>query len=105
MISRILPPTPFEAKRALGAGFRKHRLAANMTQKDLAERSGVSEATIKRIEASGSASLEHVLMVGFALGLGSVFMDLPAPRPRSIDDVVAPRERRRASPARMPAGG
>lgn len=95
MTFSILSPTPFEAKRALGGGFRKHRLAANITQKDLAERSGVSEATIKRIEASGSASLKHVLMVGFALGLGSVFTNLPAPKPRSIDDVVESRGRRR----------
>ena len=105
MIRNLLPLSPHEAKVVLGAALREHRLAANVTQRDLVARSGVSEATLKRIEASGSASLEHVLMVAFALGLGTIFTDIPAPAPRSIDDVVAmDRRRRRASSARLRDG-
>ena len=97
MISFTVQRTPYEAKIAIGRALRAHRLVANLSQRELARRSGVSEATIKRIEASGTASLEHVLMVAFALGLDA-FADLPEPAPRSIEDVVEPDcMRRRAS--------
>ena len=84
----MLPLSPYETKIEIGRMLRAHRLAANLSQRDLGKRAGISEATVKRIEASGTASLEHVLMVAFALGLERLFTELPSPMPRSIDEVI-----------------
>lgn len=92
-----LVTTPYDAKLAIGRDLKRHRLARNLTQRALARMSGVSEASLKRIEASGSGSLEAVLLLAWSLDLRDVFR-LPPPRPHSIDDIVAEGPgRRRAS--------
>ena len=96
--------TPDEAGAAIGARLRDHRLAQNRSQREVAQRAGVSVPTVKRLEATGRGSIEHLLLIAWTLGLEHVFIDLmPKPAPRSIEEVVAPARRQRASSPRKRA--
>ena len=58
MISNeLLLETPVEQLEAIARRFKKLRLAANVRQSDLAKRSGVGVATIRRFEAGGNISV------------------------------------------------
>lgn len=92
---------PDDAARAIGARLRAHRLAQNRSQREVAERAGVSVPTVKRLEAEGRGSIEHLLLVAWTLGLEAAFVDLvPKPAPGSIEEVASPRRRQRASTLR-----
>jgi transcriptional regulator with XRE-family HTH domain len=60
--------TPISVARALAERTRALRLQMAWTRRTLAQRSGVTEASLKRFETSGAASLELLLRVAFALG-------------------------------------
>lgn len=47
----------------IGQRIKAERLEANLTQEELAEQSGVSLATIRRLEAGASVSMRQWLMV------------------------------------------
>ncbi len=91
--------SPLDICRALSARARAARLAANLTQEGLAERSGVSLGTLKRFESTGAASLEAVVRIALALTMESGFERVfQAPRFGSLDEVIAvPRKRQRGS--------
>ncbi len=79
----------------LGAKVKALRLSAGWKRTTLAERAGVSEASLKRFEQTGQASLELVLRVALSLGRLAEFDGLLEPPPaRSIDEL----ERRLARP-------
>ena len=93
--------SPDDAARSIGKRLRDHRLAMNQSQRTVAARAGVSVPTIKRLEATGRGSIEHLLLVAWTLGLEQAFIDLiPKPAPRSIEEIVVPRQRQRASTTR-----
>jgi transcriptional regulator with XRE-family HTH domain len=99
------PLDPDDDCRFVGRGLRAHRLAQDVTQTELAARSGVSQATVKRIETTGKGSLRDVVSMARCLGLRDVFSAtlFEPPPPTSIDDVIREnhqRVRRRASPRR-----
>ncbi|MGY0652481.1 helix-turn-helix domain-containing protein [Luteimonas sp. A537] len=85
--------------RAFGARVAQLRLSRNMTQASLSRESGASVSSIKRLEAGGNTSLDTLLRVLGALGLGDRLLDaLPDPGVRPIERVkLGGRERRRAS--------
>ena len=89
--------SPADICRSLADRARAARLAADLTQEGLAERSGVSLGTLKRFERTGAASLEVVARIAIALRLESCFEGLfVPPRFTSLDEVVAaPRKRER----------
>ena len=90
--------TPYDAAQAIGRRLKEHRLAQNMTQQALAARSGVSVPTVKRLEANGSGSIQHLLLVAWTLGLEHAFADLiPKPAPASMEELITPRVRQRAT--------
>ena len=81
--------SPHEAAVAIGAGLKRHRIAQNITQMELATRSGVSPATLKRIENAGKGSLEDVMLLAWALGLEETFTGfIPDPLPSTIDELA-----------------
>ena len=51
----------------LAARVRSRRLANNFSRKTLAERTGVSEASIKRFETTGEIAFVSLLKLAFAL--------------------------------------
>jgi transcriptional regulator with XRE-family HTH domain len=60
--------TPPEICKALGIRARKLRVHQKMSRTDLAERSGVSIATIGRFETTGVATLGAIVKIAFVLG-------------------------------------
>ena len=82
---------------ALAERVRTLRLLRGWTRNTLAQRAGVSAASLKRFESSGRASLALVLKVAHALARLDEFNRLFQPPPaRSIEEL----ERRAAQPVR-----
>jgi transcriptional regulator with XRE-family HTH domain len=66
--SDFLLETPTEQLLAIARRFKKLRLEANVRQSDLATRSGVGIATIRRFEAGGNISLLNLARLMTYLG-------------------------------------
>lgn len=82
--------TPEQVSRTLAARVKALRLAKGWKQATLAERSGVSLASLRRFEASGKVSLEHLLQLAFALNrLDDFDALLQAPRATSLAELEA----------------
>lgn len=95
-----LPPFrgPESVAQDLAQRLRALRLARRWTRRTLAERSGVSEGSLKRFENTAQVSLENLLKLCGALGRLGDFDDLLQPPPaRSIADL----ERRAEAPSRQ----
>ena len=68
-----------ETKTELGQRLRAYRLSLNLTQAQLAEKSGVSLGAIKSFERCGSASLDTLLSLLKVLSLlGNIDALIPA---------------------------
>jgi transcriptional regulator with XRE-family HTH domain len=84
-----LQPLPHQALTDIAAKARARRKQRKLSQKELAERSGVSFGSIQRFEQSGLISLEALLKIAFALdcidGFGGLFPEDNAPK--SLDDL------------------
>lgn len=84
--------TPAKAKTALAANMRERRLALNLTQAGLSERSGVALATLRKFEQSGSVSLDNLLKLMLVVGGLRKIVEATAldqGRFSSIDDVLS----------------
>jgi transcriptional regulator with XRE-family HTH domain len=64
----VLLISPIRAQKKLAENARDHRLQMNLTQKGLAERSGVPLPTLRKFEQSGVISLESYLKIQMVLG-------------------------------------
>ena len=93
--------TPSDIQRELAARAKARRLELNITQAELAERSGVSFGSLRRFEATGEISLRSFLELAFVLGelkefsalfrpLQTVSLFEEAPRPRQRSRKKAP---------------
>ncbi|HET8769929.1 MAG TPA: helix-turn-helix domain-containing protein [Gemmatimonadaceae bacterium] len=108
---RITPSsTTGEILRELGERLRRLRLQENQSVSDLAERAGVGERTIGRVEAGENTSLESLVKILRALGrLDGFEALLPEPlvspiqlvenRVRERQRAYAPRKKRRGAGA------
>jgi DNA-binding XRE family transcriptional regulator len=78
-----------ERSKAAGRRIRDLRKAANMTQQELARRSGVPLTTLRRYEGGGSQKLEDVYRIAEALGLsvGGLLGDSPGELQRDLQIV------------------
>lgn len=74
--------TPERMRSQLAERLRALRLAKGWRQVTLAERSGVSLASLRRFEATGDASVINLLKLAFALGRLDDF-DTLLDRPRA----------------------
>jgi transcriptional regulator with XRE-family HTH domain len=73
----------------LAGKARERRLAASLTQQELAKKSGVSLGTLKRFENLHEISLKHLLMIAVALQSAEGFDKLfPPPPAQRLDDVL-----------------
>lgn len=88
--------TPSDTQRELAARVKARRLALNITQAELAERSGISLGSLRRFETTGEISLRAFLELALILGelkefsslfrplqTHSLFEEAPHPRQRS----------------------
>jgi transcriptional regulator with XRE-family HTH domain len=74
----------------IGHRARELRLLRNLTQGDLARRSGVGSATIQRFEHRGQVSMENALRIAFALGAEEGFGRLfEPPKYATLDEALA----------------
>ncbi|MET4682638.1 helix-turn-helix domain-containing protein [Brevundimonas faecalis] len=88
--------------RVLGERLAAQRLTRNLTQRQLSEDAGVGINTLRRLEAGENASLDTLLRVMDALGLGDRIETLAPPvdvRPVDRVRLAAATERRRATGA------
>lgn len=80
-----------KAQDKLAQHLRSQRLAKGLTQAGLAERSGVSLATLRKFEQKGTISLESFLQLAMTLGLLDKLVEAAEPSEpdfSSIDDVL-----------------
>lgn len=86
--------TPEQVGKTLAARVKALRLAMGWKQVTLAERSGVSLASLRRFEATGRASLQLLLQLAFALNrLDDFDALLQAPRAASLAELEAAEKR------------
>lgn len=76
--------TDKEVLERIGARLKDIRIAQNVKQKDLAERSGLSNFSISQMETGHNTSLQSLIQVLRALG--QMEMLAPLLREREIDD-------------------
>ena len=80
--------TPEGTAEALAVRMRRIRLAKGWKQATLAERSGVTMASLRRFESSGKVSLQNLLKLAFALNRISDFdVIFEAPRAASMAEL------------------
>lgn len=60
--------TPDEVRREIADRFKARRLSQELTQRDLAARSGMSLGSLKRFEATGQIALDSLLRLALAAG-------------------------------------
>lgn len=93
-MDRFSLQTPEQVGRTLAARIKALRLAKGWKQATLAERSGVSLASLRRFEASGRVSLQHLLQLAFALNrLDDFDALLQPPRAMSLAELEAAEKR------------
>jgi len=86
--------TPEQVSKTLAARVKVLRLARGWKQTTLAQRSGVSLASLRRFEESGRVSLQHLLALAFALHRLDDFDTLfQAPLAASIVELEAAEKR------------
>ena len=95
------------ALEELGARLSRHRLNRNLTQEELAQRAGISVATLKRIEHGSSSTLFiNLINVLHALGLEQnldlIVPEVP-PSPVQLANLQKKGERQRARRKRKTA--
>ncbi len=80
----------------LGERLRRQRLARELQQRELAARAGISETTLRNLEARGVCTLETFIKVIMALGMADELTDLLETRHASIEAMekaTSPRQR------------
>lgn len=96
---------PTEILSALGARLRLHRLAQALSQRDLAQRAGLSLGALRKLERDGHCSLETLIRAVQALGLVDELEDLFTLRRQSIaqmEQAEAVSQRKRAPRRKSP---
>ena len=81
--------SPPEVAASIAERAKEKRLRLNITQKELAKRSGVSLGSIKRFEQTAEIPLKHLIRIAFALysteDLNQLFKESPY---RTTEDVI-----------------
>ena len=92
--------TSKQMEQEIGQRLARLRLARNVTQAALAEKAGIGERTLRRLEAGEPSTLDTFLRVATALDLeDSILSALPEGDIRPIERISKKgSERRRASP-------
>ena len=94
-----------EVQTGVAGRFRARRLAMNLTQSELAARSGVSFSSLKRFEREGLIALDSLLNLALVLNCLDDFDKLAAEGPlnsatQSLDALLATPARRRGATGR-----
>ncbi len=90
--------TESDVLREVAETVRAHRLALHWRQEDLATRSGVSIATLRRFERTGQIGFFGLAKLLVSLGLADQLLaglKRPEPAPKSMEAFLAPAKTRR----------
>lgn len=82
---------PQEVRKEIGERAKNFRKREKLTQAELAEKSGVSLASLKRFEQTGQVSLDSLLKIAFALDALDHFDQLftqTRQLPKSLDEIL-----------------
>ncbi|HEH8490290.1 TPA: helix-turn-helix transcriptional regulator [Pseudomonas aeruginosa] len=80
--------SPADIARDVGENAKALRLSKNLSRKTLAEKSGVSETTIKRFETTGVVTLEALILLATALDERTAVTKLFRPdHPNSVEEL------------------
>lgn len=93
--------TPAEIEREFAERIRVARCMRRMTQRDLAERVGVSVGTIRNLERTGDCAFSTVIKVAQALHLERGLEGLFEVRVASINDMIEQDRRTRSARKRV----
>ncbi len=88
----------------ISAHMREHRVSKNITQVQLAKRSGVSLSVLKKFETTGKISLESFVKLAFVLGLTGRVLDALKPQNTytSMDELLESSEKPKRKNAYSP---
>ena len=97
--------TAQEVQTGIAGRFKARRLAMNLTQSELAARSGVTFSSLKRFEREGLIALDSLLNLALVLNCLDDFDKLAAESPfnsatQSLDALLATPARRRGATGR-----
>jgi len=97
--------TMLEVQTGIAGRFRARRLAMNLTQSELAARSGVTFSSLKRFERKGLIALHSLLKLALVLNCLDDFDKVAAESPpisatQSLDALLATSARRRRATGR-----
>lgn len=93
----VMLKSPADVQRDIAARARERRLFYNITQQELAERTGVSLGSIRRFEKTGLISLSALLEIALVLDCMEVFEGLFPPAERETSLYKLPKKRQRSS--------
>ena len=93
----VILRTPEDIRKTIAARARERRLFYNITQKELADRTGVSLGSIKRFEATGLISLSSLLEIALVLNCMDAFEGLFPPPELETSLYKLPKKRQRSS--------
>ena len=86
---------PMDLAKEISKRAKQKRIHLNLTQQELAKRSGVSFGSLKRFEQKGEISLKHLLQIAIVLRSADEFESLfKEHRYQSIDDVIQDKSKR-----------
>ncbi|WP_233599202.1 helix-turn-helix domain-containing protein [Erwinia sp. JUb26] len=87
--------SPADIARSIGENAKTLRLSKNLSRRTLAEKSGVSESTIKRFETTGIVTLEALILLATALDERNAVTKLFSPEhPHSMDELKNAKRKR-----------
>ena len=97
--------TAQEVQTGIAGRFKARRLAMNLTQRELAARSGVTWSSLKRFEREGLIALDSLLNLALVFNCLDDFDKLAAESPfnsatQSLDALLATPARRRGATGR-----
>ncbi len=88
--------TPVEMAQAIAERCRRRRLALGFTRFQLAERAGVSSASLKRFERTGNVSFDALIRLAIALDATEGFDQLFSKKSyQSLEEVIGEPTRQR----------
>jgi transcriptional regulator with XRE-family HTH domain len=89
ILERIMAPTPDPLLKELGLRLRKARLAAGLSQEQIAQRANISRPRYRDIE-TGAAAARATTLVNVARALGLEMMLIPQAMVPAVQSMLQP---------------
>lgn len=95
-IISVNPITPNDVMKTVASKVKARRLELNLTQKALAQKSGIPLPTYRKFEITGSISFQKLLQIAFALDAMEDFESLFSQKKyQSTEDVLKTHNKRK----------